>query len=544
MEDFKEIFENRYTWYEGFMRNVRRYAQKTAVVDPVRHQTLTYAQLDREVNRLAVSAGRDGLREGDVIMVMLKNCQEFVFAYVAAHKTRCVCCPVSFRLSAGELAYAIDDAQPRVLIYDAQFAATVDKALELAKHDPQTVLVAGDYTAPMPGRAYAEYVATVADDDCTLKECTHNIYDETLRLYTSGTTGRPKAVPILSINEVLSAHDVMLLLPMNADDTTMNTTPWFHRGGIHSGGPGCALYAGATMVIMDKFAADRALEYVEKYGISYVVGVPTVLDSIADEQERQHYNVSSIRGFIAMGSPLERESCLRYKRVLTPNIFNGYGTTETFWNTMLRPHDILDHAGSAGRSCPDDDVRVVKLYDDREAEPDDTVAMDNEEVGEVIVCSPAKSPYRYHDGSLATQNNFYKGFVYTNDLATWDKDQFVTILGRKDDMIISSGENIYPAEVEGVLDAHDKVKDCIVTCVPDAVRGQKVVAYVVPADDSLTPEELDAHCKASHAIANFKRPRLYRFVEEIPQNTLGKKMHVYMKDIARDDLQNGRFHEV
>lgn len=544
MVEFKQLFESKYTWHEGFMRNVRRYANKTAVIDPLRKQTLTYSQLNREASRLAVAVQRDGFKQGDVIMIMLKNCQEFVFAYIAAHKTRGVCCPVSFRLSAGELAYAIDDAQPHIFIYDAQFAATVDTALQTVKHAPQHILVAGAYSDGMPGMAYADYVATVKDEDCEMPEIAHNIYDETLRLYTSGTTGRPKAVPILSINEVLSAHDVMMQLPMNADDTTMNTTPWFHRGGIHSAGPGCAFYAGATVVIMDKFAADRALEYVEKYGITYVIGVPTVLDNIADEQERNKYNISSIRGFIAMGSPLERESCLRYERVLTPNIFNGYGTTETFWNTMLRPHDILDHAGSAGRSCTDDDVRVVKLYDDREAEPDDTVAMDNAEVGEVIICSPAKSPYRYHDGSLATQNKFYKGFVYTNDLATWDKDQFITILGRKDDMIISSGENIYPAEIESVLDANDKVKDSIVTYVPDAVRGQKVVAYVVPSDKSLTAEELDAYCKASHAIANFKRPRLYRFVDRIPENTLGKKMHVHMKDIARNDLQNGRFHEV
>lgn len=323
MVEFKQLFESKYTWYEGFMRNVRRYADKTAVIDPLRQQTLTYSQLNRESSRLAVAMQRDGFKHGDVAMIMLKNCQEFVFAYIAAHKTRGVCCPVSFRLSAGELAYAIDDAQPKVFIYDAQFAATVDTALHIAKHAPQHILVAGAYSMEMPGMAYSDYVGNVSDADCAMPESEHNIYDETLRLYTSGTTGRPKAVPILSINEVLSAHDVMMQLPMNAEDTTMNTTPWFHRGGIHSAGPGCAFYAGATVVIMEKFAADRALEYVEKYGITYVVGVPTVLDNIADEQERNKYNISSIRGFIAMGSPLERESCLRYERVLTPNIFNG-----------------------------------------------------------------------------------------------------------------------------------------------------------------------------------------------------------------------------
>ena len=543
MNDFKQIFESKYTWHEGFMRNVRRYADKAAVIDPLRQQTLTYAQLNDEATRLAAAMLRDGFKQGDVVMIMLQNCQEFVFAYVAAHKTRGVCCPVSFRLSAGELAYAIDDAKPCVFIYGEKFSATVNTALQSTKHHPRCVVVTGN-DADASATTYKNYVGAVGRATPALPDFGHCIYDETLRLYTSGTTGRPKAVPILSINEVLSAHDVMMQLPMNADDTTMNTTPWFHRGGIHSGGPGCVLYAGASLVIMDKFAADLALSYIGKYGITYVIGVPTVLDSMADEQEKHAYDISAIRGFIAMGSPLEHEACIRYQRVLTPNIFNGYGTTETFWNTMLRPNDLFDHAGTAGRACTDDDVRVVRIYDDREAEPDDTVATDNHEVGEVIVCTPAKSPYRYHDGSLETQNKFYKGFVYTNDLAVWDKDQFITILGRKDDMIISSGENIYPAEIEAVIDAHPKVKDCIVTSVPDRVRGQKVTAYVVAEDPTLTAEELDDYCKQSHEIANFKRPRLYRFVDSIPENTLGKKMHVEMNRIAAADLKNGLLQEV
>ena len=240
-----------------------------------------------------------------------------------------------------------------------------------------------------------------------------------------------------------------------------------------------------------------------------------------------------------MGSPLEREACIRYKTVLTPNIFNGYGTTETFWNTMLRPGDVLSHAGSAGRSCVDDDVRVVKIFEDRKGEPDELVAQDGSEVGEVIMCSPAKSPYQYHNNDAASADKYYKGFVYTNDLATWDKDQFVTILGRMDDMIISSGENIYPAEVEAVLDAHPAVKESIVTSVPDKVRGQIVTAYVVTDNPDLTPEDLDEFCKESPEIANFKRPRYYRFVDSVPHNATGKRMHRQMKEQAKEDLKNG-----
>ena len=537
MDDFKKIFESHYTWIEGFMRNVRRYSQKTALIDPLRKLTLNYRQLNAEVNLLANTLQKNGFQSHDIVMILLKNCPEFIYAYVAAHKLHGVCCPVSFRLSAGELAWAISDAKPKVLIYDVRFDETVKEALSLSSYQPEHVVVVGGKECAS-SVTYPEFVTGASMED-PVSTVDYNIYDETLRLYTSGTTGRPKAVPLLSINEVLSAHDVMMELPMNDEDITMNTTPWFHRGGIHSAGPCVVFYAGASLVIMDKFNAIDTLNYVEKYHITYVIGVPTVLDALADEQEKHPRKLTSIRGVIAMGSPLEREACMRYMRELTPNVFNGYGTTETFWNTMLRPGDVLSHAGSAGRSCVDDDVRVVKIYEDRKGNPDELVAMDGSEVGEVIMRSPAKSPYRYHNNDNASADKYYKGFVYTNDLATWDKDQFITILGRMDDMIISSGENIYPAEVEAVLDAHPDVKESIVTSVPDKVRGQIVTAYVVTKNPELTPEDLDDFCKESPEIANFKRPRYYRFVDSVPHNATGKRMHRDVKNQALEDLKKG-----
>lgn len=148
----------------------------------------------------------------------------------------------------------------------------------------------------------------------------------------------------------------------------------------------------------------------------------------------------------------------------------------------------------------DDDVRVVKVYEDHKADPDEVVAMDNEETGEVIISSPAKSPYKYYDNEEETRNKYYKGFIYTGDLATWDKHQYITILGRKDDMIISSGENIYPTEIEEVLNKHPKVADSIVTYVHDKIRGQVVTAYVVRKDKSLTPRTLMPSVR-SHRIS-------------------------------------------
>ena len=542
MTDFRTIFESRYTWIEGFMRNVRRYGEKLAMINPDDNRQWTYAELNKECNKLCNSLIFDGLKKGDVIMLQLVNCPEFAFGYLAAHKGHAICCPVNFRLKPGELAFNIDDSKPMAIIFNEVNKDDVLEALTMTKHQPKRLIVVGGKS---DGKAisYTDYTAHSIDKEPEFS-CDYNIYDETTRLYTSGTTGFPKAVPLTSINEVLSAHDVMIHFPMNYRDVTMNTTPWFHRGGLHCAGPCPAFYAGATIVVMSKFNAELTLRYVAKYKISFIVGVPTVLEELADIQERKGYDISTLHGIVTMGSPLERSACIRYQHVLTPNIYNGYGTTETFWNTFLRPFDLPENAGTAGASCIDDDVRVVKIYDDHRAKPDDLAEMDGIEVGEVIISSPAKSPYKYANNVGETDRKYADGFIYTNDLATWDKNQFITIVGRKDDMIISSGENIYPTEVEAVLNMHPKVKDCIVTSVPDKMRGQIVTAYIVRDDISLTPEELDEYCKESPNIANFKRPRFYRFVLQIPFNATGKKLHVKIKETALDDLRNGLLYRV
>ena len=516
MNDFKSIFESRYTWIEGFMRNVRRYGDKLAMINPDDERQWTYTEMNKECNRLSNAMIADGLKKADVIMLQLINCPEFAFGYLAAHKSHAICCPVNFRLKPGELAFNIDDSKPMAIIFNEVNKADVLEALKLTKHQPKKLIVVGG-ASDNQVVSYEEYTRNASDAEPVF-DYDYNIYDETTRLYTSGTTGFPKAVPLTSINEVLSAHDVMIHFPMSYKDITMNTTPWFHRGGLHCAGPCPAFYAGATIVVMGKFNSELTLKYVDQYKISFIIGVPTVLEELADIQERKGFNISTLKGIVTMGSPLERSACIRYQHVLTPNIYNGYGTTETFWNTFLRPFDLPENAGTAGASCVDDDVRVVKIYEDHHAAPDELAAMDGIEVGEVIICSPAKSPYKYANNVGETDRKYANGFIYTNDLATWDKNQFITIVGRKDDMIISSGENIYPTEVEAVLNMHPKVKDCIVTSVPDKMRGQMVTAYIVRDDLTLTPEELDEYCKESPNIANFKRPRFYRFVAQIPFN--------------------------
>ncbi len=541
MEMFKDTFESEFTYLKGFLRNVRRFAEKPALTCPLRNRTWTYSELNRECNRLAGALLEAGVRKNDVVMYQLLNCAEFVFLYLGLQKIGAVGCPVNYRFACGETAYVIDDSTPCMFFYDADVQDNAEKALSMAGHKPRQVIVVDPFGKGKPAGEVATYEQFVADrpDHDPVSDRTMHIYDETTRLYTSGTSGMPKGVPVNNINEVLSAHDVIMHFPLTPLDKTMNMTPWFHRGGLHSGGPNPTLYVGGEVVVLRQFNPRVCLEHVETYGLTFLIGAPPMLKLLHDQQIRKGADLSKLKGIVTMGAPLEREACLSFHKVLTANIFNGYGSSEAFWNTFLRPWDLPDRAGSAGRACTDDDVAVVRIYPDRRAEPHEHVAKDNREVGEIIVKAPAKTTYSYHNNPGDCRRNFYKGWLYIGDLGTWDREEYVTVVGRKYDMIISSGENIHPVQVEAVINEHPKVKECIVVGVPDELRGEAVTAYVMKEDPCVTAKELSEHCNRHPMLARFKRPRYYRFVDELPYTATGKKMHYKVREQAVVDKENG-----
>lgn len=530
VEQFRDTFEHEYTWLNGFLRNVGRHGDAPALYDPDLDRRWTYAELNADANRLAHALQKDGVQNGSVIMYMLFNSPEFALCYLAGHKLGAISCPVNFRLSPGEIAIQIDDSKPDVFIYDAEFAAAAEKALELAAHKPERLVVT-DRKAT--GNPFDLYIQNQPETNPVMAKRQH-IYDETCRLYTSGTTHKAKAVPINCINEVLSAHDVIMHFPLDPTDKTMNMTPWFHRGGLHSGGITPTLYVGGEVVILREFNPRKCLALAEKEKVTFLIGVPSILALLARGQKWQPVDLTSLRGIVTMGSPFEKSACEEYRKLFTPNIFNGYGTTETFWNTFLRPYNLPEMSGSAGQSCTDDDVRVVRLRDDGgHADPDDLCAKNNVEVGEVIIRAPAKSAGCYVNNPQMTREKFHNGFHYTGDLATWDKNEFVTIVSRKDDMVIVAGENVYPTQIEAVLNEHPKVAECAVIGVPDKLHGQCIAAYIVPVDESLTIEELKSFAISHEFMPGFRRPKQYHLVKELPHTATGKLMHYKLRAQAQ-----------
>lgn len=534
---YREYFEHDFTYLNGFRRNVHRYRSRTAMTVPETGQSWTYAELGDRVDRLATGLASAGVGPGDVVAYQLFNGSEFAQLYLATQACGAVGSPLNFRLASGETSFILDGSRPKVFVYDTELTGMVTDALAYSRHSPDLVVAVGDGEPAGPEVIrFDDLIAATAAPP----EVHRTVWEETTRLYTSGTTGMPKGVPLNSMIEVFSAHDVIMHFPLTPEDKTLNMTPWFHRGGLYSGGPNPTFYVGAQVVPLRSFDAGLALDYVEKYGLTFLIGAPTNLAMLAQAQERTQRDLSSLRGIVTMGAPLERDAVLRYQQVLNPRIFNGYGSTEGFWNTFLRPSDLPAGAGSAGRACTDDDVAVVKLFDDRPAEAHETVAKDGTELGEVIVRSP-KSANAYVDSPEQDQQKYHHGWLHIGDLATWDEDEFVTIVGRHDDMLVSGGENVHPVQVEEALNQHPRVGDSLVVGVPDETWGQLVVAYVVPSDASLTVDELDAHCRDHPMLSRFKRPRAYRFVDTLPVSATGKKLHYKAADSARQEYDAGQF---
>jgi len=543
--EIKRVFESHFTWSAAFERNTHRFANQPALTDPPSGRTWTYGELGRVTGELVEGLRSRGIGVGDIVCYQLKNSPEFAFLYIASQGLRAVSSPMNFRLAPAETANILDGQKPAVFVYDAADAAAAEEALRIAHHEPRVVAAVGVAEGGLVAGAIRFEDLFVAGAPSYRAPEGASTWDETSRLYTSGTTGMPKAVPLTSLNEMLTAHDVTIHFPLGPSDKTMNMSPWFHRGGNYCAGPNTAFFVGAEVVTLPQFTPETVLDAVEHYGLTYVIGAPTNLERLADTQEAQPRDLSSLSGIVTMGAPLSQDAALRYQRVLTPRIANGYGTTEAFWNTYLRPDDLPDAAGAAGRACLDDDVAVVKVQSDRISAPHEHAKKDGQEIGEVIMRS-VKSGYAYLGNPEEQAEKFRDGWVYPGDLATWDENEIVTVVGRKDDMIISGGENVHPVQVEEVLASHEDVADSIVIGLPDAQWGEVVVAYVLPRegrceDPVAAASALEAHMRASTRLADYKRPRRYAFVSELPYTPTGKKQHFKLRAQAVADAEAGKF---
>jgi long-chain acyl-CoA synthetase len=528
-------------YIEQYLSTFENFAKNNALTCLTANKTFTYNELHRITNKLSNRFREAGLKKGDVVMVCLFNTYHLPVAMIGSWKNLQIYSAINFRLAPGEIRIHLEDSSPKVFIFDADLDDTIEKAIGLSRHKPD-IIISTQKSAVEDSIQFDDYIQDASEEDPDLENRIQRIdplHDEIERLYTSGTTGFPKGVKFSSLSLLNIAFKVMHNNACTCKDKLLNLTPWFHQGGLCNGvQPG--LLVGGHLFGLKHFDPDQALDYVENYKITILSGAPATFNAMEMAQKKKRRNLSSLRLIYSMGSPTSRNEFLLWKETFCRRVVNTYGTTETASTLCLRSdiHPVEEKAGSAGRPFALVRVRVIKfnVNEDKKAEPDALVRKDDQEVGQIITRSLGMLD-GYHNRPEEEAEKLYKGWFYTGDAATWDEDGFITIRGRKDDMFVSGGENIFPQPVEEVLEKYPKVKECFVVGMFDEKWGQVAVAYIVPGDEIPSVEELNKHCLDDPCLAKYKRPRYYKFVDSLPYTVTGKRSRYKMFERANKDRE-------
>ncbi|BBX27025.1 class I adenylate-forming enzyme family protein [Mycolicibacterium alvei] len=484
--------------------NARRYPDKTALVDADRVHT--WSQVDERARRLANHLAAQGLTAGDRVMVIARNCIEWPEISFGLAKAGLVAVPVNIRLAPDEVAHVRDDSGAQAVLIHAEHS---EKFLaELA--GLRLVLAIGP-----------EYESALASADPRTPQVDVSPDDVAVILYTSGTTGRAKGVMHTHRALLYQAADTNLVTEANRSDVMLATTPFFTAGGMVR--TVSWLYLGQTMVIHQRFDPQAVIDEIERSKITFTTFIPTMLHrTLAILEDGPPRDMSSLRRISYGSAPVPPGLARKAMDLLGCDLQQRYGLTECGGQaTILTPQDHRDIiagrtsiATSCGRETP---MCVIRIVD---SDGSDTATG---EVGEIVIASPANA-VGYWNRPEQTAEVFGPDGLRSGDLGYLDGDGYLHITGRKTDMIISGGFNVYPAEIERVIAHHAGVDLVAVVGAPDREWGETPVAVVIPkshvTDRDALSAELMALCRAE--LAGYKQPRRFLFWSEFPLGPAGK----------------------
>jgi fatty-acyl-CoA synthase len=468
----------------------------TRVAIDFRGAETTYAELDERSERLAAGLLEAGLVPGDRVATLTGTSPEHVVVFFACAKAGLILMPLNTRLAPPELAYQLEDAEPALLLCSEEFA-------EVAATLHGRVAGLEDFVAQ------SHSLPPAPRDD-----------DGLLLVYTSGTTGRPKGALLTHANCFWTNLSFDRVAGIGAEDTVLQVLPQFHVGGWNVQ-PLLAWWKGATVVLEPAFDPARALALIAEKHVTTMMGVPATYLFMAQEPGFAKADLWTLRRAVVGGAPMP-EALLETWHERGVEIVQGYGLTEAAPNVLcLPPDDAARKRGSAGKPYPHVDVAL--------RDPESGKLLEGAAEGELVVKGPNVFA-GYWRNPEATAAAFADGWLLTGDVAARDDEGYYRIVGRTKDMVVSGGENVYPAEIENVLHEHAAVKEAAVVGVPDERWGEACLAFVVLAGEA-TEEELIAHCRAR--LAKYKLPRAIRFVESLPRNALDKVVKSELLELVR-----------
>ncbi|MFD5628282.1 long-chain fatty acid--CoA ligase [Streptomyces sp. NPDC127072] len=493
-------------------RRARKTPERTALIHG--DSEISYALLYDRTTRLAHALRALGLRRGDRIGYLGPNHPSYLETLFAAGTLGAVFVPLNPRLAGPEIAYQLGDSGAKALVYAPALAGLV--AGLPGDADVRTYIEVGPRYEELIDRAVGEPIdqPVTADDTCVI-------------MYTSGTTGRPKGAMLTHGNLIWNAVNVLVDTDLIADERALVSAPLFHTAGLNMLTLP-VLLKGGTCVLAGSFSPAATFDLIERHRITFMFGVPTMFDQVARHPRWAGADLSSLRILTCGGSPVPTPLIAAYQeRGLT--FLQGYGMTEAAPGTLfLDAEHAVSKAGSAGVPHFFSDVRVVR--------PDLTPA-DVGETGEVVVRGPHVMP-GYWGLPDETAAVFADGWFRSGDAARIDEDGYVHIVDRIKDMIISGGENIYPAEVEDQLLAHPDIVECAVIGVADDKWGEVPRAVVVAREGvELDPDGVLAGLAGR--LAKYKIPKSVVVVDELPRTASGKLLKSRVRQRYGTNSQTG-----
>ena len=483
---------------------------------------LTYRQVDARATALAAALHELGIERGDRIALDLPNWPEFVLSMFAAAKLGAVIVPLNPRYTVPELQYMLRHSEATVVVCAETFNG-VDY-LQLFEN----------FLTSLPD---LQYLVTVGEEDLWYDDRIYQFEDlessgagrqvphvevdpaeDTFAIvYTSGTMGKPKGVALTHENLLVTAAATADSLRLTPDDVVFGVATVFHVFGL---GPGVlgTLLAGAGLVLQEQFDPASALDLIERHRVTVHYGVPTVYITEMRENENAKRDLSSLRAGIVAGAPIGDEMVRRIRAELCPNLCVAYSLTETASTVaMTRVDDPDDKAVfTVGRPLPGSELRILDL---------DGTILPEESLGEIAIRGTGVMKGYYRQPGETAQSFDEDGYFLTGDLGMIDEEGYLHIVGRRKELIIRGGFNVYPREVEDRLHAHPAVLDVTVVGLPHDVLGEQVCACILPVEGAIiTGEEIKDWCRST--LADYKVPDIVRFFDSFPLTGSGKVRRV------------------
>ena len=491
------------------LQSVERSPGRVALVDGATR--LSYADWALRVGAVQRGLLDAGLQRGDHLLVVLQNRWEMATLHWACQFAGIVMTPLNWRARGDEIDHCLADSEARALVSEPCIDAALAESQLASGVTRIAVGAVGGVASGVASGASIHFEDWLTAPREPVPQAQAD--DLSLMLYTSGTTGKPKGVPRRHHAERIAALAHVAQNRYANGECTLGVMPLYHTMGVRSL-LSLALIDG-RFICIPRFDAKSALAAIEAERVTHLYLVPTLYHDLLEHPDFQRTDISSVRKLGFAGAPMHDALLQRLAKAFRPELFvNHYGSSEIY--TIAINQDAVGKPGSAGRAGINTRLRVVKLD-----QHDPALRAAPLEEGQIIADLRSDEAFEgYHKRPDANAKSLHAGWYFTGDTGYVDADGDLFVSGRVDDMIISGGENISPVDIESVLSLHPNVAEVAVAGLFDARWGQKVVAFV-KTRAPVAADALDAHCRLSNLV-NFKRPREYVFVREIPKSPVGK----------------------